>query len=133
MKLSRLEFEAIEAVQLAKLTRGQPQPTSAFSAVEKERELHAAILAECKRRGWIVFHGSMAHATFRTPGEPDFVCLAPPIDGMDDSAPRTFMIEAKTRTGKLSPDQRAIHAWAAKLGHTVHVVRSLAEFLEAVK
>lgn len=88
--------------------------------VSKESELHAAILAECKKRGWIAFHGSMAHQTFRTDGEPDFVILA--------DAGRVFLIEAKAKNGKLSPAQAAIHAWASKLGHTVHVVRSFDDF-----
>lgn len=90
----------------------------------RESDLHQAILNECKRRGWIAFHGSMAHSTFRTPGEPDFIIMA---DGG-----RVFLIEAKTITGKLSPDQRAIAAWAAKLGHVVHVVRCMEDFLRAI-
>lgn len=63
----------------------------------------------------------MAHSTFRTPGEPDFVILA--------EGGRALLIECKTRKGKLSPEQRAIVAWANKLGHTVHVVRSFGEFI----
>src|SRR5688572_4019426 len=91
------------------------------SGVAKESELHADILAECKKRGWIAFHGSMAHSTYRTEGEPDFVILA--------NNGRLIMIECKTRTGKLSPEQLGIQQWAAKLGHTIHVVRSMEEFL----
>jgi hypothetical protein len=89
-----------------------------------EADLHRQILEECRRRGWIALHGSMAHSTFRNPGEWDFDVKA---DGG-----RSFLIEAKTRTGKLSPDQRAIHAWAAKLGHQVHVVRSFEAFLAVI-
>jgi hypothetical protein len=44
-----------------------------------------------------------------------------------------LLVECKTRLGKLSPEQLATQAWAAKLGHTVHVVRSMGEFLEVVK
>jgi hypothetical protein len=90
----------------------------------KESELHSQILTECKRRGWIAFHGSMAHSTFRTKGEPDFVILG-------DSG-LVLLIEAKTSKGKLSPDQLAIKAWANRLGHEIHVVRSLVEFLAAL-
>lgn len=43
--------------------------------------------------------------------------------------PRVLLIECKTKVGKLSPEQRAVHAWAEKLGHKVHVVRTFAEFL----
>jgi hypothetical protein len=92
--------------------------------VSKESLLHEEILAECRRRQWIAFHGSMAHKTFRTEGEPDFVILA---DGG-----KMFLVEAKTATGKLSPAQLGIHAWAKKLGHEVHVVRSISEFLNLI-
>ena len=89
--------------------------------VEREKDLHDAIIAECKGRGWMIFHGSMAHRTFRTPGEPDFHILCE--DG------RRFMVECKAKGGKLSKDQQAIMAWARKLGHEIYEVSNLAEFL----
>lgn len=95
------------------------QPKS--RGVELESQLHSEILEECKRRGWIAFHGSMAHKTFRTPGEPDLVILR-------DNG-RLTLVECKTATGKLSVDQQAIAAWANKLGHTVHLVRSFEDFI----
>lgn len=98
------------------------QPKSAFL---KESELHKNILAACKIRGWIAFHGSMAHSTFRTEGEPDFVILMP--NG------RTLMIECKSKKGKSTAEQLAIHAWARTLDHTVHVIRSMEEFYELIK
>jgi hypothetical protein len=91
---------------------------------DRESDLHEEILAECRRRQWIAFHGSMAHKTFRTEGEPDFVILA--------HGGKMFLVEAKTTTGKLSPAQLGIHAWANKLGHEVHVVRSISEFLTLI-
>lgn len=99
---------------------GANQNGAAQTGVEDEDPLHGDILEECQRRGWIVFHGSMAHRTYRTPGEPDFVILA------DGGA--TILVEAKTRTGKLSTEQLGIQAWAKKLDHTIHVVRSIEEF-----
>jgi hypothetical protein len=101
------------------------QPAVASPAAQRERDLHAAILDDCARRGWLAFHGSTAHRTYRTVGEPDFVILR------DDG--RTLLIECKSRVGKLTSEQLATQAWAAKLGHTVHVVRSMGEFLEVVK
>lgn len=98
---------------------------TAHPGTDKEAELHSQIIGECKVRGWIAFHGSMAHQTHRTPGEPDFVILAP--------GGRTYLIECKAGRGKLSTDQRAIAAWAAKLGHTVHVVRSIKDFLSVLE
>lgn len=97
-------------------------------AVEPETEspLHGDILDYCAKQWppWVAFHGSMAHPTWRTPGEPDFIIMA---DGG-----RTFYIEAKTRTGKLSTRQLGVQLQASKLGHTVHVVRSLDEFRKVV-
>jgi hypothetical protein len=93
-----------------------------IAAVKTEAELHDWIMAECRRRGWIALHGRMDAATGRTVGEPDFVILA--------DAGRVVLLECKTATGKLRPEQAALHAWASKLGHTVHVVRSLAEAVE---
>jgi hypothetical protein len=97
---------------------------AARSGEAREACLHQAILDECRRRGWIALHGSMAHQTKRTIGEPDFVILA---DGG-----RVLLVECKSKEGKLRPEQAALHAWAAKLGHTVRVVRSLNEFLQII-
>src|SRR5512137_685484 len=88
----------------------------------RERELHEEIFDECRRRGWVALHGSMAERTCRTLGEPDFVILA---DGG-----RVFFVECKSRSGRLSPAQAALKHHAEKLGHTVHVVRSMEDFLQ---
>jgi len=89
---------------------------------DDESELHEQIRQECLRRGWMAFHGSMAHKTFKTPGEPDYIIIC--------AGGRLLMVEAKTRIGKLSPDQLAVAAWASKLGHKVHTVRSFEEFIQ---
>lgn len=94
----------------------------ARNGVAREASLHEEIFDECRRRGWIALHGSMAERTCRTLGEPDFVILA---DGG-----RVLFVECKSRSGKLSPAQAALKHHAEKLGHTVHVVRSLEEFLK---
>jgi hypothetical protein len=94
------------------------------NAETDEAKLHAQIIEECKRRSWIVFHGSMAHSTFRTKGEPDFQILA--------DKGRLFLIECKSKTGKLSPEQCAIILWADRLNHKVHVVRSYGEFIDVI-
>jgi len=90
-----------------------------------EAELHNAIIAECRRRGWQYLHGSMAAETHRTLGEPDFVLMA--SDG------RVFFIECKSRDGKLSPAQRDFAAHAERNGHRVHVVRSFEEFINLTR
>lgn len=91
------------------------------ASVEAESALHDAIISHCKLKGWIYFHGSMAHRTFRVIGEPDFTILA---DGG-----RVLFVECKNAKGKLSPQQLGLKVWAEKLGHTIHTVRSMEEFL----
>ncbi len=92
--------------------------------MSREAKLHEDIFDECRRRGWIALHGSMAERTCRTLGEPDFVILA---DGG-----RVLFVECKSRKGKLSPAQAALKHQAERLGHAVHVVRSMGEFLNLV-
>lgn len=112
------------AAHNARVAQGnQGRPSYNLAEVDqqlREKELHGAILDECHRRGWICLHGSMAHRTRRTLGEPDMVILA------DGGA--LILVEAKTRAGKLTADQLAMQHWAKKLGHTIHVVRSLDGF-----
>ena len=97
----------------------------ARTGVVREASLHEEVFDECRRRGWIALHGSMAERTCRTLGEPDFLILA---DGG-----RVLFVECKSRSGKLSPAQAALKHHAEKLGHTVYVVRSMEEFLEVAK
>lgn len=122
MRMTTAEYQAWLARHQA--AKGKPQ-LPAPDGPDHESDLHAEIVAEVKRRGWLAFHGAMAHRTYRTPGEPDFIVLG-------DSG-RVWMIECKTAKGKLSPEQLWIGAHAESLGHRVHVVRSFAEFLEIVK
>jgi len=105
----------------ARLTVKKSNPVAFDVEVKSEKNLHQQILDECARRGWLPFHGSTAHKTFRTEGEPDFVICC---DGG-----RVLMVECKKKDGKLSPAQMAIHAWASKLGHKVHTIRAFSEFL----
>lgn len=99
-----------------------PCPSPGTGGVPRESDLHEAIFDACRRRGWIALHGSMAERTCRTLGEPDFVILG---DGG-----RVLFVECKSRNGKLSPAQAALKFHAEKLGHTVHVVRSLEDFFK---
>lgn len=96
----------------------------ASNTVTDESELHNDIIEYCKDRRWIYFHGSMAHATKRTKGEPDFIILGDR---------RVFFIECKSKTGKLSTDQLGVIQWAETLGHTIHVVTSMDQFRKIVE
>lgn len=95
--------------------------------VDDESELHEQIRQFCaaQPQPWICLHGSVRHRTHRTIGEFDFIIL------MDNG--NTLLVECKSRHGKLSTEQAALSAWATKLGHHPHVVRSMAEFYVAIK
>lgn len=95
------------------------------SEVVCEADLHNQIIAECRRLGWLWIHARMDKASHMTVGAPDFMILA--------EGGRVLLVECKRRDGKLRPEQLAFKAWAAKLGHTVHVVRSLEEFCAVEK
>lgn len=117
MRMTRQEYLAYEARRTKVAINSD--------GVDEEGELHAAILEECARRDWLVFHGSMAHKTYRTEGENDFHVLA-------DSG-HIFLVEAKSKHGKLSVKQKGVIAWAKKLGHTIHVVSSIDDFIAVSK
>ena len=94
-------------------------------AEPREGDLHEKIEAECRRRGWCYVHSRMDRRTTTACGVPDFVVYG---DGG-----RMWTFEAKSRSGKLSTEQRGFMAMAERLGHRIHVVRSLREFLEIVR
>lgn len=118
MSLSEFDYLAMQA----RLNRGKN--TTANEGCDDESKLNSQIFSECRRRGWIVFHGSMAERTHRTAGEPDFQILM--------HGGKLLMVECKTKTGKLSPAQLAMKVHAETLGHTIHVVRSFEEFLKLI-
>lgn len=106
-------------------SRRKPADLTPIEALDLEADLHEQIFAECRRRRWIALHGAMSERTHRTLGEWDFTIVA---DGR-----RTFFVECKSKSGKVRPEQQALIHAARALGHQVHVVRSLAEFLDVVK
>jgi hypothetical protein len=94
-------------------------------AFNDESDLHNAIIDYCRSKGWIYLHGSMAHRTFRSVGEWDFTIVA--------DKGRTFFVECKKTGGKLTKEQAGLHAWAVKLGHVVHTVYCMEEFVKLVE
>lgn len=59
-----------------------------------------------------------------SPGWPDITLLLP--------GGRVVFIELKAGKGRLSDEQKALHAQARYLGHEIHEVRSFKRFLEIV-
>lgn len=97
---------------------------TAVASTLKEAELHDEIERECRSRGWLYVHSRMDVPTTNQRGVPDFVVLA--------DKGRTFLIECKSKTGKMTPEQEGFMRMAAMNGHVYDVVRSLQEFLDAV-
>jgi hypothetical protein len=118
MTFSQLDYDNM----LRRLRGSGPAGTAPDYAVECESDLHQQVRDECARRGWVCLMSSMAHRTHRTIGEPDAIIVA---DGG-----RVFFVELKAKTGKVTPEQRAMMAWLLKLGANGRVIYSLAEFIE---
>lgn len=106
----------------SRIQRGQSATTSA--AVQREADLHDAILAHCRAKGWPVVHSRMDVPQTAGVGTPDFVVALP--------GGRTVWVEAKARTGKLTPPQAAWLAALGIVGHEAAVVRSIEEFVAIV-
>lgn len=87
---------------------------------QRESDLHALIMDDCRAMGWQFFHGAMSARTHRTLGEPDFIIAA---DGG-----RVLWVECKRRGQKLSPEQRAVEAGLRVNGHVLHVVHDWEEW-----
>ena len=100
---------------------GQDEPPG----VEREiAGLHDPIIAECKRRGWKYVHSDPTRRTTIGEGVCDFIIYA--------DRGRMFHVECKRKGGKLSLEQQAFIAWVGKLGHTVHVITTMTEFMAIV-
>src|SRR5438876_11763707 len=122
MGISQFDYERMAARVEAANARADGKPID--DSVPREDKLRRDVLDECQRRGWIVLAGNPARRTGRTIGEFDLTVLA--------DAGRVFHVELKSKSGKLRPEQAALHAWAKKLGHSPAVVRSMAEFVALV-
>lgn len=124
MRMSDSEYRSLQASIDAR--RGTRAGWNEHVAVcEDEGRLHEEILQDCRRRGWLAFHGSMAHRTHRTPGEPDFIVLVP--------GGQMLLVECKAKGRKMTPEQLGVLIWAEKLGHTVYTVKSFTEWLSILK
>lgn len=120
-RMSQAEYQAYLMRESTRTGATSTLVVNKAEHVESESDLHSQIIGDCKRRGWLWVHARMDKASHLTIGAPDFLIFA---DGG-----RLLMVECKTRTGKLRPEQQAFHAMAAKLGHKAHVIRSMEEFL----
>ena len=95
-----------------------------LDAPETEAPLHNEIAAWCNAQWpkWKFIHARMDRKATIGEGVHDFTIYAP--------AGRVLNIECKSRTGKLSEEQRDWSHELERNGHAVHVVRTMAEFLQ---
>jgi hypothetical protein len=115
--LSRLDHNKVRA--------GSISPSMPEDAAEREiEELHYPILQWCKDNGAAYIRARSDMASTIQRGAPDFTVFH---NG------RIFLIECKSKTGKLRPEQIGWAMMAEKNLFKVHVVRSMTEFMEIVK
>ncbi len=88
--------------------------------VTDESDLHDRIIAECRRRGYVIVHSRMDRRTTTAVGTTDFVIAA--------DRGRTLWLECKTVKGKLTREQEATIHWLKGLGHVAEVIRSFEAF-----
>ena len=122
--MPRMTQADVDAYQMRQSVRKSPDVGAGEAFDGPEDALHAKIEKELLNRRWLYFHGSMAHRTKRTAGEPDFQIFG--------SKGRFWLIECKSRTGKRSAAQLGVALLAEMNGHCVHVVRSYADFLKLI-
>lgn len=119
-RMTESEFHAYQARQFH-----HHESAKTDNAVDKESDLHEAILADCRRRGWHAIHSRMDLPTTTGVGDPDFVILA--------DLGKVYLVECKSKNGKLTTAQLALQTQAEVLGHTIHVVRSIQEYHDILK
>lgn len=120
MGISLADYMTMEARLAEKGLRKEP---SDATECKRESDLHRQIMEFCQNKGWLCFHGSMAHKTYRTIGEPDLTICA--------DKGRTFFVECKKKGGKPTREQLAMIAMLKKLGHKAEIVWSLKEFTDS--
>jgi hypothetical protein len=89
--------------------------------------LHEQIIKHCNEQWprWKFRHSRTDKKTHEELGVEDFTVFLP--------MGRTLHVECKAKGGKLSIDQAGWINEMSKLGHTVHVVQSLDEFIQLTK
>jgi RecB family endonuclease NucS len=89
-----------------------------------EKELQAAVEKLLQMKGWMYFHMPGAAAVGNPRGWPDLLCFGP--------RGRLVLIELKTGTGKVSAEQHKRFVSLDRIGHFVHVCRSVADVRRAI-
>lgn len=100
--------------------------TEEAGGVANELDLHNEIIKHCCAQfpQWKYIHANPTVKSTIQVGAQDFTIFLP--------GRRTLCIECKSKDGKVDPDQRIWHKEMQMLGHDVHVIRSMEEFLKLV-
>jgi hypothetical protein len=117
--------------QFLDMQRRVSKPTPAIGReikgkIERELKLHDDIIRYCNAQWprWKYIHARTDQRPTIAVGCQDFTIFAPG---------RVLCIECKRADGKPDHDQLIWHKEMEMLGHTVHIVRSLSEFLEVAR
>ena len=102
----------------------QPAQAETVSTVTLEvAQLHIPIMSWCDHNRVPYIHSRTDKASTTAKGTPDFALF---LRG------KAILVECKTRTGKLTPEQLAWKVVAELQGFTVHIVRDWDSFLALV-
>lgn len=112
----------IEGDHLVRVTEA-PRPPAEHTTVEPEAKLQDRIDRWCRAQWpvWLVLRQRMDRKSNVAIGAHDLTIFAP--------GGRLLLIECKTGKNKLTPEQRNWRHMMAALGHEVHEVRSVEEFI----
>lgn len=116
----------------ARVKQGRKEPEPPSEGVSRESDLHDSIIEFCDRQWprWKYIRTRMDKRSTIAVGAQDFTIFLP---GNAEMAPRVKCIECKRKGEKPTAEQLIWHKEMEMLGHTVYVVRSMAEFMEVIK
>ncbi len=102
-----------------------PNPYDEQADEGTESELQSKIKLFCKQKGWPIlsFPKTPKIKRFLPPGWPDDTIIMPH---------KVLFLEDKTKTGRLSTEQKLMKSMFRYLGHEIHEVKSYKAFLDIV-
>lgn len=95
-----------------------------YKPKQMEKDIQQDIVDYCKERRWPVLRHCMAHKIWGTIGWPDLTILLP--------GAKVMLVECKRKGQKLRPEQLGLKTWSKELGHEIHIVTCLDEFMSVL-
>lgn len=122
--MPRMTQAEVDAHQM-RVNAQRRSPDAATNGFDgKEADLHRLIEMDLKSRRWLYVHSRTDQPTTTQKGVPDFIVFS----GLG----KVLFVEVKTRTGKLSTEQRVWQYCAEIAGYEYHIVRSLSEWMQLI-